>query len=290
MIDTDQECLGPDLAAFCDGLIDTGISRVPPAGTVTKQGRYQGSTHAHLRLLEYGREVIRKMAEDPKVKSPASPVMFHPDLHKRNIFVSEDDPTTITAFIDWQSTSIEPAFWYADEVPDYARAIPDPTREGQMEPKSEACAGVFNASLQFLTPKLASPRLLDESLFRPFRYCYRTWEDGIVAFRDELVETSLRWEQLGFAGSCPYPRPSPEELEIHRREHKFFQAAHNLKYTLSGLLNCASDGWVPTEDWESTKFAHKELFESWSQYVLENDDEVLKTEADVRESWPFDIE
>jgi hypothetical protein len=30
------------------------------------------------------------------------------------MFVSDDDPAVITGVIDWQSSSIEPAFWYAE--------------------------------------------------------------------------------------------------------------------------------------------------------------------------------
>ncbi|KAK5113994.1 hypothetical protein LTR62_003117 [Meristemomyces frigidus] len=36
--------------------------------------------------------------------------MWHDDLHEENIFVDADDPTTITAIIDWQSTCIAPLF------------------------------------------------------------------------------------------------------------------------------------------------------------------------------------
>jgi hypothetical protein len=34
--------------------------------------------------------------------------------------ISADDPTTITGITDWQSSSIEPALMYADEMPDFA--------------------------------------------------------------------------------------------------------------------------------------------------------------------------
>lgn len=122
------------------------------------------------------------MSDDPRIRdAAATPVLFHPDLHKRNIFVSDDDPCVITSIIDWQSASNEPAFWYADEIPDFA------------EPNNnEICAQTFDVCTQFLTPKLSRPRLMDEAeaLFRPFRYCYRTRKDGAVALRHELIETS----------------------------------------------------------------------------------------------------
>lgn len=186
---------------------------------------------------------------DPRIQKVAIPVIFHPDLHKRNILVSEEDPTVVSAIIDWQSSSIEPAFWYADEVPDFPQPVRDPLDEGRTEPKSEACAKAFDACIHFLAPKLATARSMDESLFRPFRYCYRTWEDGAVAFREELIQTSLRWKELGLVESCPFPLPSPDELVRHQKDYRRFEAAQQLKHSLSSLLNTASDGWVPSKQW-----------------------------------------
>ncbi len=69
-------------------------------------------------------------------------------------------------------------------------------------------------------------------------------------------------------GSCPYPASTPEELAVHQKEYKYYEAAHDLRNNLAGLLNTASDGWVPPEDWESTKLANRELFEVMLQTVL----------------------
>ncbi|PKX97291.1 uncharacterized protein P174DRAFT_402425, partial [Aspergillus novofumigatus IBT 16806] len=267
---------------YCDGLIDAGISRVPPADTeVEQKPLYHGSVQNHLRLLEGAWVVLRQIAADSRIKTTSSPLLFHPDLHMRNIFVSEDDPTLISSIIDWQSASIEPAFWYSDEVPGFAR-------------ENDICATTFELSSRFLTPKLSRPRLMDENLFRPLRYCYRTWKDGAVALRHELIETSRHWTELGFEGQCLYPIPTSEELANHEGEYKLFEAAQNLRRDLSNLLNTASDGWVPLENWEATELAHKELFNGMLQAVSDNpdlsDDEPIKDENTLRSIWPFDID
>lgn len=239
---------GSDLTAYCDGLIDTGISRVPPSDSIPHVPPYHGTVQAHPSLLEFGRTVIKKMSEDPPIQAGATPTLLHPDLHKRNLFISDDDPAVITGIIDWQSCSIEPAFWHADETPDFARPIAHPSLEDQLEPSSELCAKTLDLCTRFLTPKLAGPRAMDEALFRPFRYCYRTWKDGAVAFREELIETSRCWGDVGLAGECPFIMPTPEELVMHKKEYKMFEAAQQLRSELPGLLNCATDGWVPNED------------------------------------------
>ncbi|RAL04168.1 uncharacterized protein BO80DRAFT_348561 [Aspergillus ibericus CBS 121593] len=266
---------------FCDGLVDAGLSRLPPVDSeIESKPSYHGSVETHRFLLGSTRRLLRSMSGDPRISSSTTPLLFHPDLHKRNIFVSEDDPSIITGIIDWQAASIEPAFWYADEVPDFATG-------------NEICNQAFDVCSQFLTPTLSTPRLMDQNLFRPFRYSYRTWKDGAVALHHELIETSRYWEKLGFAGQCPFALPPPKELATHQKQYKLFEAAQNLRCDLSDLLNTASDGWVPVEDWETTQAAHIELFDGMLQAVLSNQeadpDEPVKDEETLRSIWPFDI-
>ena len=226
------------------------------------------------------------MSEDLRLKDMAVPLLFHPDLNKRNIFVSDDDSTIITGIIDWQSSSIEPAFWYADEVPDFAQVATQYIDKDQ----AELCAKAFDACTQYLVPKLSRPRLEDEALFRPFRYCYRTWNDGAVAFRHELIETSQAWKNLGFSGSCPFSTPSAEELAAHQQEYELFKAAYKLKYDLATLLNTTSDGWVPLDAWEATESEHRETFKGALQAVFTDETSgIVKDEAALREIWPFDL-
>ncbi|PYI04322.1 hypothetical protein BO78DRAFT_320726 [Aspergillus sclerotiicarbonarius CBS 121057] len=270
-----------NLDEYCDGLIDAGLSRLPPVSSdIESKPSYHGSVETHNFLLENTRKLLKRMSEDPRINASATPLLFHPDLHKRNIFVSEDDPSIITGIIDWQATSIEPAFWYADEIPDFATG-------------NEICNRAFEVCSQFLTPTLSTPRLMDQNLFRPFRYSYRTWKDGAVALQHELIETSRYWGKLGFADQCPFALPPPKALATHQKEYKLFEAAQNLRCGLSDLLNTATDGWVPVEDWETTQAAHNELFDGMLQAVLNNPqadpDEPVKDKETLRSIWPFDI-
>ncbi|TID21383.1 hypothetical protein E6O75_ATG04778 [Venturia nashicola] len=181
----------------------------------------------------------------------------------------------------------------AGGIPDFAKPIPHPSLDDQLEPNSERCAKAFDICTRFLVPTLGSPRLMDEAFFRPFRYCYRTWRDGAVPFRHELIETAKCWQRLGLVGSCPFPTPKPKELAVHQEEYQRFVAAQELKSNLSSLLNTASDGWAPPEDWKTVKKAHKEMFDGTLQAVLGNesldDDEPIRDEEDLREIWPFDL-
>lgn len=99
---------------------------------------------------------------DSRVRKAAAPTIYHADLHKENIILSDDNSTIVTYLIVWQSSSIEPAVEYADESPDFAYG---------------------------LVPKLSVAKVLDDTLLRPFRGCHITWRAGAIASRQELVQT-----------------------------------------------------------------------------------------------------
>lgn len=86
----------------------------------------------------------------------------------------------------------------------------------QLNPESKRCA----KGNRFLAPKLSVPRSMNEALFRPFRYCYRTWKDGIVAFRREHIETSRHWNDLGFTARVHFLRPHLRTKLLTRRSTK----------------------------------------------------------------------
>ena len=233
------------------------------------------------------------MAEDPRVQGAAKATLCHADLHKRNIFVSEDDHSVIADLIDWQSSSIEPAFEYADYVPDFAAPVTDASpEERSAEVLAALCRRAFDACLHVLIPKLYAARALDDDLLRPFRYCHRTWRDGAAAFRHELIETARRWKELGLVGSCPYALPTSNELLDHQKHFEIFVTAKHLKQRLIDFLDTTPDGWVPTDSWKATEVAHKEAFEEIVQIVRSAGriDDLLMNEEDLRSIWPFDIE
>ncbi|KAL8993080.1 MAG: hypothetical protein Q9169_006615, partial [Polycauliona sp. 2 TL-2023] len=109
-----------DPAAYCSALIDIGLSWLP----LTDDGKpsYHGTVTEHRRLLDSGRDMASELIKDPRVQKAATPILLHHDLHKRNIYVLDEDPTVISDIIDWQSSSINPAFMYTNHVPDFASA------------------------------------------------------------------------------------------------------------------------------------------------------------------------
>lgn len=100
--------IGSTLEEYCPGVIDTGYARIPMSEELGGKLPYQGSADEHLRLVGICDSMIKESIKSPTILDVAGPMLVHPDLNKRNINVSPDDPTRITTIIDWQSTSIEP--------------------------------------------------------------------------------------------------------------------------------------------------------------------------------------
>ncbi|KAF4629867.1 hypothetical protein G7Y89_g8274 [Cudoniella acicularis] len=134
---------------------------------------------------------------------------------------------------------------------------------------------------------------MDRNIFRPFDYYFRTWAHGAAAFRDELTHTSLDWTKFGFAGPCPFPVPSNEELAIHQERFEQYKTSVQLRDHLVDALNVASDGWVSANEWDNTKALNKELFDHMVQSIREVDypeDKDDLSQGSARDCWPFDVD
>ncbi|KAF4211345.1 hypothetical protein CNMCM5878_002813 [Aspergillus fumigatiaffinis] len=293
-----------DLASYCLGLIETGFSRLPKEDAGNRDLLpHQGSIQDHINLLKTSKEVMQKLIKDKRIQDAATPALLHPDFHKRNIYVSAGDPTVITGVIDWQSANIEPAFIYANKTPDFA-ALPEESegnvfengQDGHKTPDQKErewrdasiCYQTYDVCMKGLAPKLRPARLLDPTLFRIFQYCHTTWRDSAAALRQELIELSARWTELGLEGSCPFS-PTEEELKKHARDYEDFETVQRLKLWLRNSLRTNSDGWVPNNSWKAARDAHRAAYDEWIQTARESEarGEGL-TVAKADKLWPFD--
>ncbi|PGH00170.1 hypothetical protein AJ80_09224 [Polytolypa hystricis UAMH7299] len=114
-----------NVAEYTSGLIDTALSRLPNEQTASADRLpFRGAIQDHVHLINACRETMQVIIKGERVQASAPPTLIHPDYRKRNIYVSPDDPTQVTALIDWQLACAEPGFIYAHNAPDFA-ALPD---------------------------------------------------------------------------------------------------------------------------------------------------------------------
>lgn len=297
-----------NIEEYSSALVDAGIAQVPDnphAGD--NELAYHGSVSEHLRLLEICRSIVtNQLPNAPQVRNSSIPTLYHPDLHARNIFVSEEDPSRITAIIDWQSTSIEPAFSYANEEPDMIdSSVRDAQRAGfipsmfedmesaesksKQEKDDEICQKTFAVGLRAWSPALFSAKVSDENYFRLLRFAPNSWSMGAAAIRQELFELMQQWKELGLPGECAY-QPSQEELLKHKKEYEDFGVQQRLKLWLQDSLGSNGDGWRPAEAFEAAEEAHIVAFEEWMSCNRDEfrDGNEEATEERARKLWPWD--
>lgn len=222
----------------------SGHSRIPDIDRASiEQLPYRGSANDHVQLLHHSNSIISALVNSPIIQSVARPTLVHADLNK----------SKLVSLINWQSTSIEPAFVYAPDIPDFA-ARPtdaattveeaDQTRDQESEAQAQAmeqrtsdmllCSDAFEVCMKGFVPVLGRARSVDEALLRPFRHCNTSWRDSFAAVKQDLIDLSTRWTELGLSGKCPCA-PSAEELAEHQAQWEDFESSMKLK---SGLIKC----------------------------------------------------
>lgn len=298
---TDYGSTGKTIDEFTRGLLDAGISRIPPE-TPPARPAFRGTAEEHLTLLSKAEAVFAAISRDPRVENISSPLLLHPDLHKRNIFVDPGDPTKITAIIDWQSTCLDPVLLYFSELPDLcehpggtAHDALDPYKNAHDQIEEEAereemlrkevaiLRMAWELGLEASSPKLHAAQTLDSTILRPFRHCPNTWQHGICGLRSDLMDLKKEWVALDLPGSCPY-QPTEEELAEHNAEWEDFESAIRLENGLMCGLSTESEGFVHADRWEEVKEVADDLYEKWLSQA-EGDDMGLEK---AKQLWPYD--
>jgi hypothetical protein len=286
---------------YCDGLLASARSRIPIDAPNDAKPSYWGSVAEHRDILGVNEKMLPELIESPSVRDVSKPTLLHADLHLRNIFVAETAPFDITAIIDWQSTAVEPVFMQANETPDFASWEVEDEEGGEedegssssSQPKSEKaktkqdillCNQAFEVCMQRFVPIFAKARDTNGTLLRPFYHCNVSWRDSAPAVRQELIELSVQWNDLGLDGVCPYD-PTTEELETHKEQYADIEIALTLRLGLMRSLHTDSDGWVASADWDVVKCARDEMFREWLRTAGEDG---VMDEGKARELWPFD--
>lgn len=289
---------GPDLSSYCRGLVASARSRIP-ACAPEDQLPYRGSIQDHVRFVKDCGAVLHDLVKEPQVQHISKPTLLHADLHKRNIFVSDSDPTKITGIIDWQSTSIEPAFIYANETPDFAtlvdrvfetaRNAQDQAIQSKKQTDIQLCAEAFEVWMKGYAPTISQARAVDDTILRPFRHCNTSWRDSVTAVRGDLIDLAQKWNALGLQGSCSY-QPTEDELLIHEDSYQDLESVLGLKAWLMQTLGITSDGWVPIDEWELVLPAYREAYEQWieiARNAAASGDAEMSVER-AEKLWPFD--
>ena len=243
-------------------------------------------------------KALNTIGETTAFQDPLSPLLFHPDLHARNIFIDPDDPTQTLSIIDWQSATVEPALVHAQETPDFLEEpsldrtldadVPCDVREAQDH------ALRFRqtwAIMLFLCPKLGKAATLNPALCRYFDGVSSGHSDDATSLRSLLMGMSRGWHDFGSPGDCPY-QPSQVDAESLSVEMDEFKSTQRLQAYLSRLLRCGSNGWAEEEKWDEVlPLYRKQYAEFMSTFVASWEDHEMVEDAVTKADrlWAFDL-
>lgn len=89
---------------------------------------------------------------------------------------------------------------------------------------------------------------------------------------------------LAFLAPVGIDRPTSEELSAHAKQDEYFEAVEKLKLFRARILSARTDGWIPSDQWETSQKDHMKLFDLWLKSTRkpgESDDRGRK------KLWPF---
>jgi hypothetical protein len=247
-------------------------------------------TH-HKELLDVAHQTIQKLLGQDSVRKAGVPLLSHPDLHTRNIFVLPKDPTVITGIIDWQSAAVEPAYVFAAETPDFAAELPEQEDAEQDHTQSQAFANL-KADVDFcvrtwsivpsICPKFREASRLDDSVLQLLSAPSNGWLDDADSLRSMLSNIKQKWTELGLPGESFYQETQDETKTLETRLDRR-RATQRLQEFLSRQLGCDNDGWVATERWDNVLPRYREIYRNFVESVAQSD-----PEEDADDLWPFD--
>jgi hypothetical protein len=258
----------------------------------------QKAVQGHLRLLDASKKALKIIGDAIASQDSCSPVLLHPDLPARNIFVDPTDPTQILGIIDWQSAAVEPAFVHAQATPDFAEEpLLDKTLDADMSDDSRQAqkhaqrCGQAWVVMAYICPKSGKATVLNPAIGRYLAGISSGCSDEATKLRSLLANLSSEWSELGLPGDCPY-QPSQADLKLLKVELDELESTERLRAYLSRLLRCEMGGWVEAGRWDAVVPVYREQYAEFVESCIrsrEVDETVEDAQKKADRLWPFDL-
>jgi hypothetical protein len=272
-------------------------------GQQSQSNYYRGTFEQQSQLLEVTTAVMKLLDSNELLKKASQPTLWHTDLHMGNIFVNPDECSKIVSLIDFQSTSVLPAFLQAQwpiflrppQNYDYVRGIFQPQLPEDFDKLDEEnridalrewsqvkLAKAYEVST-YLEDRAAHDALSVPRVFRElFIRCGEVSEVGIVPLRACLIEICQNWENLGFSAERPYSF-SQAELDEHERQFAEYQAWYEVRMLAEECLDTDAEGWIaPQLDINEKRRQNKELMALYVEKVAGE-----RSAKEAKAMWPF---
>ncbi|RDB27007.1 Altered inheritance of mitochondria protein 9, mitochondrial [Hypsizygus marmoreus] len=265
----------------------------------------QGKQDDHIELLQHYKDLIPFLV--PKNHKYLSGHLWHPDLHRGNIFVNRadaPDETTgpayeVSSIIDWQNAWIGPAFLQLT-VPLLFEAhlgVPSGFRLAKMPAEAENLptddraeaqaihkAAIIHKAFEFMAIKEVVPLVARKERIDLEEISHVTWKMGLLPFREALLHVRARWEKFGPGYEFPI-NFTAKEVDEHRSAYAYWTIHRKKAKQLDDEFGLGEFGYVEGDDakFEAIKMALEKRREIW---VAEAGDDPEARE--IRASlWPY---
>jgi hypothetical protein len=295
--------LGDTLSSFGSSIARRELLQISNTGRQDMYSFYKGTVDEQSELLEITMGLMKLLDSNELLKKVSQPTLWHTDLHMGNIFVAPEECSKIVSLIDFQSTSVLPAFLQAQwpvflrppQNYDYVKGIFHPELPEKFEELDEESKAI--ALREWTQVKLAKayevstylkdrpacnamnvPRVFQELFTR----CGEVSEMGIVPLRACLIEISQSWSELGFHEECPFTF-SQQDIDEHERQFAEYQAWDGVRALAEECLDTDSEGWIaPQLDINEKRSQNEELLAMYIERVAGE-----RSVQEAKAMWPF---
>ncbi|EXJ68100.1 uncharacterized protein A1O5_08715 [Cladophialophora psammophila CBS 110553] len=292
------------LTEFGTALAKREIYRVSRESESAHVVDHRGTAAEQILLLETTVELMKILGSHSDLLCHSKPTLCHPDLHLGDIFVSEDDPSKISAIIDWRFAQIAPMFlqlrWPGFLAPpkDYTAGIVSPKFPDDYEDmdddemklveydfKQATIAKAYEVRSHLDNKDAYDAMNMPRGYRELFIGCGETWAEGPAPLRKCLIEVLNFWHDLNLPGECPYAF-SPEEIQKHAKQFEQYREQHRAREFALEYLDTDADGWIPPE----VDFAKKQQQNRTLLALYVDRMSGQKSREEMRKLWPFSEE
>lgn len=234
-------------------------------------------------------EALNKCLEAIQIAMPpqlAWPAIWHPDLHRGNIFVTKDPPHMLSGIIDWQFAGIGPffhqvkvpkAFRYNGTrvkpiegtvnvtLPDNFDHLPEDEKQLVIEEKFDACVDAMYKAATKLIPNMHALLTRPEFpiMMEPFTSAFDSWDRGLEELQFHLLVLSANWNSFAEEHEeCPMQYTDEDRSRILRNFRRYAVYQKNF-VLLCDKLGCDGYDCVREEIYDAVWTAIKQLKAEW---------------------------
>lgn len=294
---------GYSISSYGISIAQRELFRISREGQQCQSSYYKGTVDQQRQLLDVTVDLMKLLDSNDFLRTACQPTLWHTDLHMGNIFVAPDECSRIVSVIDFQSTSVLPAFLQAQwpiflrppQNYDYVKGIFQPKLPDDFDQLDEESrilalrewsqvklAKAYEVST-YLEDRPAHNAMSVPRVFRElFIRCGEVSEEGIVPLRACLIEIFQNWASLGFSGNCPYSF-SQAEIDEHECQFAEYRAWHEVRALAEECLDTDAEGWIaPQLDINEKRRQNEELMALYIEKVAGE-----RSAKEAKAMWPF---